>query len=771
MKVNPVIRATTSVLLALLLVSPAVAQAQTIDPLPPVPCPWWDCTVDSDVVVEEYRLDVTVAGQIATTHVTQVLRNDGSGLAQGEFLHPIPRDAAVTDLTLWIDGEPVSGELLDGDEARATYEEIVRRTLDPALLEYVDDGLLRLSVFPISPGDTRRVDIEYRQVLTSEAGLTQFRSSLGREHGDITIESVIARIEIDDPAGIKAIHSPSHSIAIDRSNETTATIGFEATGAQTSDFVLYYSTDRGPVSLDVLSYRDGSDGWFVLLASPGLVRDDSITPKDVAIVLDVSGSMEGEKLEQAKRAASFVLDQLNDQDRFGVIAFSTGIQQYRDGLEPASQAGSAERWVNSLSAAGATNIHRSLSTAFSLEETGRPLYVIFLTDGLPTEGLVDTQAILDALADERSEGASLFAFGVGNDVDTILLDSLTQQHHGTTQYVIPGEQIDEAVSALYTKVASPVLTSVELEVDGIDIWDLQPAQLPDLFSGEQLVLVGRYDGWGPAEVQLSGTLQGERVTIEYDDVRFTAQGGESSVPGLWATRKIGELLRDIRVNGPNEETIDQIVRISIRYGIVTPYTSYLVTEPAPFGDDAVDVISERAAATTTTFAASGEASVAAADTAAELESSDLAAPVTSQYAELIASAGGRTFRQVDGRWIDTTFDPDMTTTRIAFGSSDYFALAGRDTATAAALAIAPHVVVVIDGAAFEIVGADDPSDPLPADVATVDAEIGTTTEGDFETASIVLGDDTQDDSSSIVTFALVSALAAAAGIALVAAKR
>ncbi len=765
------IRTIVSSFAALTLFIPSIALAQTVDPMPPIPprpCPWWQCDGPTNVVIEEYRVETTIEESIATTRVTQILRNDGRGLAEGEFLLPIPADAAVTGLTLWIDGEAVAGELLDGDAARRTYQEIVRRTLDPALLEFVDDDLLRLSVFPIPAGNTRKVEIEYRQVLPSDGGLVNYRQAMGREHSNVEIERIVARIEIIESDGLKTVHSPTHSIAVDRQGATSAVVGFEATGHQASDFVLYYSTDDGPVALDVISYRDGNDGWFLLMASPGLVGSDAVTAKDIVLVLDVSGSMEGEKLAQAQDAATFVLDNLNPDDRFEVLAFSTGVAAFGDRLRPVSEAAAARDWVRRLSAAGSTDIHDALSDAFSLAAPERPLYVIFLTDGLPTEGIIDTAQILASLERQRSETTSVFAFGVGFDVDTVLLDSIARDHHGTSQYVIPGENIDQAVSTLYAKVASPVLTGVELTIDGVIVSDLYPTPVPDLFSGEQLVLTGRYDGWGAATVSLSGRLLGERVTIEFDDVRFTAAGGEDTVPGLWATRKIGALLRDIRLNGPSDETIDQIVRLSIRHGIVTPYTSYLVTEPAPFGEDAIDVIARSAAATATPFAASGEESVTAADAAAELSTTDLAAAPGEQYRDIVVTAGGRTMRQLDGVWIDTTYDPTMERVRVAFGSDDYFALATSSPTMASTLAVGQHVIVVADGVAYEIVDAGADSDELP--IIIIEPTDTTTTSAALVLGTGPGGSDAADD-RSIAVIALAAALAAAAALALVAARK
>lgn len=700
---------------ALALPAPAFAQADDVPIEPPIPCPWWRCDdVEPDVVVESYRLEAVIENGVATTRVTQVLRNDSDFVAEGVFLFPLPADAAVTGLTLWIDGEPVSGELLEGETARRTYEDIIRRTLDPALLEFVDDGLLRLSVFPIPANEVRTVAIEYRQALASDGGLVRYRTPLAAEH-NAEIEEISARVEIRDGNGVKAVHSPTHDVSIDRPDDQTAIVGFESDGADPGEFVLYHSTDAGPISLDVITYREDGEGYFLLLISPGLATAQEVVAKDVVLVLDTSGSMEGEKFEQAQDAARFVLGNLNAADRFEVIAFDTTTDAYAGSLRPASEASLASTWVGGLSAGGSTNIDLALSEAFALDSQERPLYVIFLTDGLPTEGVTDTPEILERLDARRSDTVSVFAFGVGYDVDTFLLDSIARGHHGTTTYVAPTEDIDGAVESLYSKVASPVMTGIEIAVDGVSVSDIHPAPLPDVFSGGQLIAVGRYDEPGDATVVVRGTVRGEPTTRTFDNVAFGADGGDDSVPRLWATRKIGDLLRQIRLEGADEETIDQIVRLSIRWGIVTPYTSYLVADDAPFGEEAIGEISQQAArsAQSTTAPVSGEAAFEAADVAASMSDSDHAAPPSDQYADLVRIAGGRTFRLSDGIWIDTTYDPEMESIRVSFGSEEYFALAASSTGVAKALTVGTAVVLVHDGIAYEVVAPDTEGDPLP----------------------------------------------------------
>lgn len=724
-------------LLAMVLVAalPGTAGAQIAPPEPPpcpIPCPF----PEGPVVVEQYRVEVVIEDQVATTRVIEVLRNDGGGPAETEFLHPLPPGAAVTGLTLWIDGEPVEGEVLGADEAAAVYRRIVAEIRDPALLEFVDHGLVRASVFPIPAGGERRIELEYTQVLEADAGLVRYRHPMGTELGGRTApESTSATISISSSVPIGAVYSPSHPVAVGRDGRNAATVGFEG-GGMVPDvpLTLYYAVGDGEVGLHVLSYRDATDqdtgGFFLLLASPGVADDPGrVVAKDVIVVLDRSGSMEGEKFAQAQDAAAYVLTSLNDDDRFAIVSFSTGVESYRDRLRPADEAGEAVPWIESLAAAGSTNIDLALEEAFRVAGVERPTYVLFLTDGLPTEGEIDTDDILANAADRATDNIRVFAFGVGYDVDTVLLDTLAIAHRGTSDYVTPDESIDETVTGLYRKLSSPVLTDLEIDFGDLQTYDLYPADLPDLFSGEQLVLLGRYREGGTTDLVLRG-VAGDRVhTFTYEARRFASQDGTEAVPRLWAARKIGTLLKQVRIEGPDEETIAQIVALSIRYGIVTPYTSYLVTEDAPFGAAAREELAGEAyqAAASTTAAPSGQDAVEAAEAEGALSDSEATAPSVNEYRDLVRVAGSRTFRWSDGAWVDTTFDPDvMEAVAVPFLSDGYFALARAGLADA--LAVGERVVVVWQGTAYRVVGEHDQAGDIDPS-ATTTTTAATTTAG------------------------------------------
>ncbi len=711
-----------ALLAALALPAPALADGIII-PEPPIcqpgPCP---PVALSALAIEFHRVRVSIQDQVAVTRVDQVFRNDGEGPVEGTYVFPLPPDASVTDFSLWIDGEPVPGRVLSRDEARRVYEDIVRSLRDPALLEYVDRGAVQASIFPIPAGGRSRIQLEYTQVFTAEAGLLHYRYPLDTERfSTMPLEEVSVIVEVHSPQPVHAVYSPSHPIAVRRDGDTHFTASYEAADVTPhTDFDLYYSVASEDIGLSLLTFRDPDsddpDGFFLLLAAPrfGLAADEPLD-KDVLIVLDTSGSMEGEKFRQARQALDYILGHLNPQDRFNVIAFNTGLDRFAPVLRPASEADRARRWAQTLAAAGATDINRALLEALAQLDSERPSFLIFLTDGLPTEGVQDRDSILRNVAAAAPASVRLFAFGVGYDVDTLLLDSLAQAHHGSTTYVTPEQSIDEAVSSLYARVNNPVLTDLEFDFGNVPVYDLHPTPLPDLFQGGQIALVGRYASPGSGTIRLSGTVNGRQVRFAYEDQTFRSAGGPDFLPRLWATRKIGDLLAQLRLHGPNEELVGQIVRLSIRYGIVTPYTSYLVTEPNALGEGAQQDLAQqefqRLLAAPTQ--ASGQAAVERAAAESAIGGADIAAAPPAEAAHLVRTAGPHTFRLTDGIWTDTAFDPEtMQTTRIAFLSPDYFALAASRPDLAAAFALGSRVIAVSEGIAYEVVDEDAVADPI-----------------------------------------------------------
>ncbi len=704
------------VIVGLLFSSCGVAYADgvvIVEPPPGVPPP-----NTPNLVIRYHRVTVDISDQVATTEVDQVFLNDTRYDLEGIYIFPLPEEAAISEFAMYVDGERWEGEMLPRDEARRIYEDIVRRRLDPALLEYVGRDTFRASIFPIPPGDERRVELAYSQILENDGGLVKYVYPLDTERFSAEpLEEVVITVKVHSSQDIRAIYSPTHDVAIDRVDEHTANVSFEAANVLPDrDFELYYTVSDEDFGLNLLSYRDaGEDGFFLLLIAPKVEVDErDVVAKDVIFVLDTSGSMEGEKIAQAKSSLEYILDHLNPEDRFNIVAFSTGVNIYAKKPQPATEGDEARRFIDDLRAVGGTNIDLALTEALAMADGERPQIIIFLTDGLPTEGVTESDRIVANVSRQASENVRIFTFGLGDDVNTFLLDTIAQDNRGASSYVRPNESIGEEVSSFYAKVSTPLLADIELDFGDLRVEDTYPYPLPDLFAGSQLVIVGRYREGGSTDIALRGEVNGVGQEFVYENLSFSNRGGEDFIPRLWATRKIGYLLNQIRLHGEGRELIDEIVELSVRYGIMTPYTSFLV-------DDEQDIFTpegrEETAkemwyqATAVPAPMMGAGAVQDAENREALRSSER----VQDNSEAIKYARDKVFVVRDGIWTDTTYDGSMETVKIGFGSDDYFALIAAHPEWGHYFSVGQEVIVVLDGVAYQVAqGEFAPIDVPPA---------------------------------------------------------
>ncbi len=660
--------------------------------------------------VKNHNVTVTIDHQVAQTRIDQTFVNDSDWQLEGTYIFPLPEDAAISDFAMYVDGKRMEGQILDRQQARQIYEDIVRRQRDPALLEYLGRGAFQARIFPILPHAERRVEISYSQILKMENGLVKYVYPLSTEKfSPQPVGSVSVNVDLKAPQALKAIYSPTHNVSVARDGDYKAKIGYEASNVKPDrDFVLYYSVSADDIGATLLSYKPDAngDGFFVLLVNPKVqVERQKVVAKDVILVLDTSGSMSGEKIVQARNALKFVLNQLQPDDRFNVITFATGLVSYAPGkLVPASERGDAIRFVDKIQASGSTNINRALLEALAAADQERPTIVIFLTDGQPTVDETNTERILENVKQNARRNVRLFTFGVGDDVNTLLLDSLSERQRGASAYVRPGEDIEETISSFYAKVSTPVLSDLQIDFGGVETYDVFPYPLPDLFAGTQLALAGRYKNGGAATVTLRGNVNAQAQKYAFEDLSFARDGGDSFIAPLWATRKIGYLLSQIRLHGENKEAVDEIVALAIRYGIVTPYTSFLIQEDADVwtqeGRTAASSAVQQNAPPPAAAPTSGAGAVGMSQANQEMKDAN-AAPSSGDGK--LKHAGDKAFILRNGVWTDTTFVPEkMTPTKIPFGSAQYFDLHTQHPEWNKYVAVGQQVIFVVDGVAYEI---------------------------------------------------------------------
>ena len=546
--------------------------------------------------IKTLTIDARLRDQVAEVQVSQSFVNTGRQVMETCFVFPLPYDGAIDRLTLLVDGVEHEAKLLPAAKARAIYEGYIRRNQDPALLEWVGAGMFKTSVFPVPPGAERKVTLRFTQLLPKYGQVTDFLYSLSAaKYTSHPVETVRFRVAIESRWPVKSVYSSTHSVQIQRPDERHAVVQFTAhKQIPAEDFRLFFDTAQEKLGASLLSYRpdESNDGYFLLLASPEVkAADEDRQSKTVVLVVDRSGSMAGKKIDQAKEALRFVLNNLRAGDLFNIVVYDSSVEVFRPELQRFDEGTRKQAlgFVEGIYAGGSTNIDAALQSALGmLREPQRPSFVLFLTDGLPTVGEKNPVKIAQQVKIANRVGARLISFGVGYDVNSRLLDRLSRDNRGQSGYVRPDEDIEAHVSRLYGRISAPVMTGMTVDVDiegqrmrsDESVNRRYPKQVYDLFAGQQLVMVGRYRTAGRAKIVIAGKIgeMQQRFDFPADFVAHSPDQSFAFVEKLWAVRRIGELIDDLDLNGQNEELVAELVALSTKHGILTPYTSFLADD-------------------------------------------------------------------------------------------------------------------------------------------------------------------------------------------------
>jgi Ca-activated chloride channel homolog len=681
-------------LLALgLMTAPLAAQGWIEVERPPVRTP-----NPPDVLRVSSDVRVTIQGRIAQVEVQESFRNAGGTLAEGTYLYPLPGEAVFQNFSLWMGDQEQRGEIMKAEDAQRVYEEIVRKLRDPALLTLAGHGLVRARVFPLQPGATRKVVLRYTQVLDRAGDALRLRYAFG-SRGEAGTTFGVTLPEAGD-YGVP--YSPTHEITSRRDRDRLLV---QADPRGGGDLELLLPLRRGLVGTSVLANAPGGEpGYFMLLLAPPVSDSGPVIPRDLSLVVDVSGSMSGTKLEQVKQALQQALGTLRPEDRFRLIAFSSSVREFRPGFTPATAGdlARAREFVDGLVADGGTNIAGALDAALTspADEERLPI-VIFLTDGLPSVGEQEPDRLAEQ-AGTRIGRARIFTFGVGEDVNTYLLDRLAREGRGSPEYVTAGgSSVETAMGRVVDRIRRPALVNLRVTAAPVRFSQLSPGTLPDLFYGEELVVFGRYDGAGRGPLVIEGERNGRRERLQ-SEVSFPAtESGNEFIPRLWASRRIGDLTRQVRLEGGGDQLISQIRDLGLRYGILTEYTSYLVQEPTPLatrmdGPPAPAAVPAPRDQTGSVAVERARQSSALADAktlaSAEVAINQAAGGMGSSGAGL-KRVGGRLFRRTNGVWTDAARQDSLSTVAVAPFSDAYFALTRALPELAPCFALGEEVLV------------------------------------------------------------------------------
>lgn len=695
-----------------------------------------------------HHVEVKIDGQFAVTSIEQEFFNPNDQRLEGTFMFPVPKDAHIDRFSMEVGGKMVDAELLPAEKARQIYEDIVRRMRDPALLEFAGRDLFKVRIFPIEPRSRKPIRITYTELLPATGGSVTYTYPMSTEKFSAQpVRSLSLKVELKTDQPLASIYSPSHKVEIKRDGTNRAVVGYESKDAKSeSDFQLVYGTAAQEVGLTLLTAKpdSGEGGYFLLLAAPTVSKEAKPSPKDIVFVVDTSGSMAGAKLDQARKALAFCVENLNPEDHFEIVRFSTEAEPFFGKLvaADADNRRKATDFIAGLKPMGGTAIADALTNALKLraEKIERPFVVIFLTDGLPTVGTRDPEQIVANA--KKAGGVRIFSFGIGSDVNTQLLDQIAETTRGFSQYVLAEEDLELKLSNFYTRIKEPALTNVSLAFTGsVRTSKLYPAALPDLFKGDQLVIAGRYQGSGEVEARLTGIAVGREQTFTYK-VRFEEhQTGNDFVPRLWATRRVGFLLDEIRLQGETSELRNETSELARRYGIVTPYTAYLIVEDearrdvptaarslqqmtadtaarsevakawAGFKDkkEGEDGVANARSQNLFKYAEQAGSSISAGAAESVRGMTRMAAPAApaeqdriTQYAQQSKFVNGRAFFQNGNQWVDSKAQSTSRREPVQFNSDAYFALLKKHPEAAPWLALGQNLLLALDDTVYEI---------------------------------------------------------------------
>lgn len=701
-------------ILAILVFSLSTALASAdgfIWPIPPSPS-----VPTINLAVKYHHVTVTIENQIARVHIDQIFHNPNDFDVEGTYIFPVPTDATLSTFSMYVDGEELTGEIYEQEEARQIYEDTVRQLIDPALLEYLGQGMFQATIYPIEANSDKRVEIDYTQLLEKTGDALHYIYPLNTERfSSENLESVTISVDITTNQPIKNLYSPTHTIATSKTDEYHATASYEETNIlPKNDFELIISESKDDIDLHITTYKEtDKDGYFLLLAAPKVeYTTTEILPKEVILVLDNSGSMWGEKFTQAKEALNYVLNNLNSADKFNIIIFSDSSIKFKDELVSANSANITEalEFVDETGTLGGTNINQSLLDALEMfSESSNSQTILFLTDGEATVGETETTDILNNTETNNPEKVRLFVFGVGYDVNTHLLDQLSGNSKALSTYVDEDENIESKVSTLYDKISHPVLKDLDLKfTSGLGEYDLYPVTLPDLFKDSQLVVFGRYQNTQNSVVTLEGYFQGQKRTFTIETDFPEENLDHEYLPILWANRKIGYLLDQIRLHGENDELINQIISISKKFGIITEYTSFLIqTDVPPMINDwemEAPMLFQDALNEADFDAPTGSKAFDAGQTTQNLMYKESLGETSmdDETAGAVQNVGAKTFYLKEDTWTDNDFTNKNELIQQQFGTNEYFDFVAEHENLSDALALGKNVIICENDICYHI---------------------------------------------------------------------
>ena len=567
-------------------------------------------------------VSIQVSGSLARAHVTQQFENPYSDKIEAVYTFPLPQNAAVDDMTLTVGDRVVKGTIKKREEARAIYEAAKRRGNVVGLLDQERPNIFTQSVANILPGEQITITISYVETLLYDDGRYSvvFPMVVGPRYipgqpimhepsaqplgggwaydtdqvpdashitppvlkpGTRSGHDLSLSVEIDAGVPIRHVQSTTHEILVTNSTESQAEVHLkEKSTIPNKDFILTYAVAGEDIRDAVLTHRKGKDGFFTLLLQPpDRVKTDEVTPKELVFVLDTSGSMSGFPIEKAKETMRLAIDGLNPHDTFNLITFAgdTHILFPEPVPATASNVRKAQDFLSSRRGGGGTEMMKAIRAALDPTDSQEHIRIVcFMTDGF----IGNDMAIVGEI--QKHSNARVFAFGIGNSVNRFLLDKMAEHGRGEVEYVGLQDDGSAAAHRFHKRVQHPLLVDLSVDWDDLDVSEVYPKRLPDLFSAKPLILTGRYSTPGKGTIQLRGKIAGRSV-VRKINVEFPGFEPKHDVLAtLWARTKIADLMAQdyngIQQGNPKPNIRTAITQLGLDYRLMTQFTSFVAVE-------------------------------------------------------------------------------------------------------------------------------------------------------------------------------------------------
>ena len=575
---------TSMCLLCLLLAIPCSAAAEPLlvplDETPPSGTP--------NLTIQQQDVEIVVTDEHATTRVVQVLRNHSGRTLEGSYLFPLPQGGAVSDFATWDDGVRIPGVILEREEARRIYNSIVRRRVDPGLVEEQEGNVFSVQVFPIPPYGTKRLEMEFTQLLDVDSAGVRYLFPLASSSESDRVDTFRLDIQVQSTLPIDGVQFPTEQLDVVVAEQTSTGMRAHLEGRSflsSEDFIVEYRVETAGLGTRALSFsQPGEDGYFLvsMLPSASLVEPRDGEGRDVVLLFDTSYSMMGDGLEGSVEAARELVASLGPQDRLAVLTFNEDVARMDGGLAPVD-AGSAERterFVRTADLGLGTDLRAALLQG--LDTAGisdRQRAVVLVTDGHQTVGNIDLERIEREVAAAVPGDTRIFAFSVGQGTEDPLLRRLAQRTWGHFEHVRGYGDLGYRLARFLEKLDLPLVHDLHVRIPG-KTDRLHPRELADTFVGSRLMMLGRFRGAVRGQIRVEGTLE-ERPVSDSATVAWAGEPhGEEYIARLWARARVDHLLERIHMEGYREEWRDEIVDLSRRYKFVTPYTSFIAAPRA-----------------------------------------------------------------------------------------------------------------------------------------------------------------------------------------------